>query len=96
MLSHTSAALGTRAVKMWKAEKERERLEMGRTEAVWELQEGFGNMKPGMCSSAAASERTTPARSWILPKFKGGLLCQVAGFVPPLAESSLHFLTSGR
>lgn len=82
-------------MKMWKAEKERERLEMGRMEAVWELQEDSGNMEPGMCSSAAASERTAPAGRWILPKFKGGLLCQVAGFVLPLAESSLHFLTSG-
>ena len=41
--------------------------------------------------AAAASERTTVAESWI----KRRLLCQVAGFVPPVAESSLCFLTSG-
>lgn len=67
---------------------------MGRMEAAWELQKGSGNVKPGMCSSAAASERTV-AESWILPKFKGRLLCQVAGFALPVAESSLHLLTSG-
>lgn len=68
---------------------------MGRMEAAQELREYSGNMKPGTCSSAAASERTTVAKSWILPKFKGRLLCQVAGFVPPVAESSLHFLILG-
>lgn len=39
---------------MYKAGKERERLELGRMEAAWELQEDSGNMKPGMfvcCSS---------------------------------------------
>lgn len=55
------------------------------------MQEESGNMKSGMCLSAAASERTTVAKNWILPK--GRLLCQVAGFVPPDAENSLHFLT---
>lgn len=77
---------------MWSAGEERDRLE-----AVWEIQEESGNMKSGMCSSAAASGRTTstvPAKNWILPKLKGKLLCQVAGFVPPDAENSLHFLTS--
>lgn len=71
-----------------------ERLEMGKMEAVWELQENSGNMKAGMCSSAVASKRTVAA-SWILPKLKERLLCQVAGFVPPVADSNLCFLTSG-
>lgn len=48
---------------------------MARMEAAWELQEDSGNKKPGLCSSAAASEGTTVAESWILPKFKGTLLC---------------------
>lgn len=61
-------------------------------EAARELQD-LGNMKLGMYWPAAACERTV-AKSWILPKFKGRL-CQVAGFVPPVAESSLCFLTSG-
>lgn len=64
---------------------------MGRLEAVWEMQEQSGNMKSGM--SAAASGRTIVAKNWILPKFKGKL-CQVAGFVPPDAQNSFHFLTS--
>lgn len=74
--------------------EERERLKMGRLQAVWEMQEESGNMKSGMCSSAAASERAIIAKNWILPKFKGRLLCPVAGFVPPDAENRLHFLTS--
>lgn len=77
---------------MWNAGEERERLEMGRLEAVWEMQEESGNMKSEMCSSAAASERTAAAKNCIPPK--GRLLGQVAGFVPPDAENSLHFLTS--
>lgn len=77
---------------MWNVGEERERLEMGRLEAAWEMQEQSGNMKSGMCSTAAPSERTTVAKNWILPK--GRLLCQAAGFVPPGAENSLHFLTS--
>lgn len=64
---------------------------LGGWRQAWEMQEESGNMKSGMCLSAAASERTTVAKNWILPK--GRLLCQVAGFVPPDAENSLHFLT---
>lgn len=56
---------------MRNAGEERERLEMGRLEAAWEMQEESGNKKSGMCLSAAASERTTVAKDWILPKFKG-------------------------
>lgn len=56
---------------MQNAGEERERLEMGRLEAAWEMQEESGNKKSGMCWSAAASERTTVAKNWILPKFKG-------------------------
>lgn len=70
LLSQAQAAVGTRAVKMQNAGEERERLEMGRLEAVWEMQEESGNKKSGMCWSAAASERTV-AKNWILPKFKG-------------------------
>lgn len=42
---------------MEKAGEERERLELGRMEAARELQEDSGNMKPRMCSSAAANKR---------------------------------------
>lgn len=70
LLSQAQAAVGTRAVKMRNAGEERERLEMGRLQAAWEMQEESGNKKSGMCWSAAASERTV-AKDWILPKFKG-------------------------